>query len=28
MAYKIRVVDTQKLRNDKINLILNDNWFE
>ena len=25
MAYKIRVVDTQKLRNDKINLILNDN---
>jgi hypothetical protein len=25
MAYKIRVVDTQKLRNNKINLILNDN---
>jgi hypothetical protein len=24
-SYKIRVVNTQKLRNDKINLILNDN---
>jgi hypothetical protein len=25
ISYKIRVVDTQKLRNDKINSILNDN---